>query len=287
MITGNTSVGGLSVNGAHIRISLTGSGTLWGNLVYARELLVGKRDSDRGDVLLQIFSALGAWDRHDILSLMQQPCQGKLAGGYAFFVRYLFDPIDQLQVLLEVLALKARRGAPEVALRQVLEPLDSLGQEATPQRAVSNKAYIQLAHHRQDLILHVADPQRVLRLQCGYGMYLVRPPYRLGCRLRDTQVTDLPRLDKLLHRPPCLLYGSVRVHPVLVVEVYVLHPQPIQRSVASLAYVLGPSVHAQPSTVLGPLVAELGCERDLIPPGGDCSANEPLVSEGPVHVGSV
>src|SRR5215208_5644741 len=97
MITGNTSVGGLSVNGAHIRISLTGSGTLWGNLVYARELLVGKRDSDRGDVLLQIFSALGAWDRHDILSLMQQPCQGKLAGGYAFFVRYLFDPIDQLQ----------------------------------------------------------------------------------------------------------------------------------------------------------------------------------------------
>jgi len=27
---------------------------------------------------------------------MQQPCQGKLAGGYAFFVRYLFDAIDQL-----------------------------------------------------------------------------------------------------------------------------------------------------------------------------------------------
>src|SRR5215211_8671558 len=169
MITGNTSVGGLSVNGAHIRISLTGSGTLWGNLVYARELLVGKRDSDRGDVLLQIFSALGAWDRHDILSLVQQPCQGKLAGGYAFFVRYLFDPIDQLQVLVEVLALEARRGAPEVAFRQVLESLNLPGQKAAPQRTVSNEANTQLAHRRQDLILHVAAPQGVLRLQRGYG----------------------------------------------------------------------------------------------------------------------
>src|SRR3712207_1587144 len=221
------SVGGSSVNWAHIRISLTGGGTLWGNLVYAPELFVGERDSDRGDVLLQIFAAFGARDRHDILSLMQQPCQGKLAGGYAFFVRYLFDPIDQLQVLLEVLALKARRGAPEVTLRQVLDPLDSPGQEAAPQRTVSNKAYTQLAHRRQDLILHVAAPQRVLRLQCGYGVYLVRPPYRLGCCLRDTQITDFPCLDKLVHRPPCLLYGSVRVHPVLVVEVYVLHPQAI------------------------------------------------------------
>ena len=33
--------GGLSVNGAHIRISLTGGGTLWGSLLYALELLVG------------------------------------------------------------------------------------------------------------------------------------------------------------------------------------------------------------------------------------------------------
>ena len=86
--------GGLSVNWAHIRISLTGGCTFWGSLVYPLELLVGKRDSDGGDVLLQIFTALGAWDWHDILSLVQQPCQGKLAGGYAFFVRYLFNAID-------------------------------------------------------------------------------------------------------------------------------------------------------------------------------------------------
>src|SRR5215203_5009585 len=195
MTTCNPSVGGLSVNSAHIRVALTGSGTLWGSLVYALELLVGKRDTSRGGVLLQIFAALGARDRHDILSLVQQPCQGKLAGGYAFFVRYLFDPIDQLQVFLEVPALEARRGAPEVALRQVLESLNLSGQEAASQRTISNKAYTQLAHGRQDLILHVAAPQRVLRLQGGYGMYLVRPPYRLGCRFGDAQVTDLPRLN--------------------------------------------------------------------------------------------
>src|SRR5215204_4868576 len=137
------------------------------------------------------------------------------------------DPTDQLQVLLEVLALEARRGAPEVAFRQVLESLNLPGQKAASQRTVSNEAYTQPAHRRQYLILHVAAPQGVLRLQHGYGVYLVRPPYRLGGRLRDAKVTDLPRLDELPHRPPGLLYGSVRVHPVLVVEVYVVHPQPL------------------------------------------------------------
>src|ERR687893_539186 len=195
---------GLSVYGAHVRVALAGGGALRGSLFDAPEVLVSKRDLHRGDVLLQILAAFGAGDGDYILPLVQQPCQRKLAGGHAFFVRYLFDPIDQLQVLLEVLALEARRGAPEVALRQVLEPLDLPGQEAAPQRTVSNKAYTQLAHRRQYLVLHVAAPQRVLRLQCGYGVYLVRPPYRLGCRLRDTQITDLASLDKLLHRPPCL-----------------------------------------------------------------------------------
>src|SRR5215210_5703850 len=194
MTTCNLSVGGLSVNSAHIRVALTGGGTLWGSLVYALELLVGKRDSGHGDVLLQILAALGARDRHDILPLVQQPCQRELAGGHVFFVRYLFDPIDQLQVLLEVPALEARRGAPEVALRQVLESLNLSGQEAASQGTISNKAYTQLAHRRQDLILHVAAPQRVLRLQGGYGMCLVGLPYRLRRCRREPEVAYLPRL---------------------------------------------------------------------------------------------
>src|SRR3712207_1088068 len=71
---------------------------------------------------------------------------------------------------------------------------------------------------------------------------------------------------------------------MLIVEVYVVHLQPLQRSVASLAHVLGSAVHAQPSTVLSPLVAELGCEGYLIPPVGDRPANEPLIGKGPVHI---
>src|SRR5215213_12015634 len=64
------------------------------------------------------------------------------------FVRYLFNAIDQLQVLVEVLALEARRGAPEVAFRQVLESLNLPGQKAAPQRTVSNEANTQLAYRR-------------------------------------------------------------------------------------------------------------------------------------------
>src|SRR5215204_998318 len=111
------------------------------------------------------------------------------------------DPTDQLQVLLEVLALEARRGAPEVAFRQVLESLNLPGQKAASQRTVSNEANTQLAHRRQDLILHVAAPQGVLRLQRGYGVYLVRPPYRLGGRLRDAKVTTFPASTSSLIAP--------------------------------------------------------------------------------------
>jgi hypothetical protein len=97
-------------------------------------------------------------------------------------------------------------------------------------------------------------------------MYRVRLANRLRRRLRNPQVTYLAGLDQLGHGSPGLIYGSIRIDPMLVVEVDVIYPETLQGIVAGLSYVLGPPVDTQPCTILRTLVAELGGEHDLIPP---------------------
>src|ERR687893_1970077 len=97
-------------------------------------------------------------------------------------------------------------------------------------------------------------------------MTRVGAPYRLGPRLGEPEVSDLPSFDELLHRAHGLLDGYLRVHPVLVVEVYRVNAEPPERGVARLSYVLRPAVDADPAPVLAPLVAELGRENDLLAP---------------------
>src|SRR5215217_7334515 len=71
---------------------------------------------------------------------------------------------------------------------------------------------------------------------------------------------------------------------MLVVEVYVLHPQTLQGGVAGLPHVLGLAAHPEPLAVLAAHVAELGGEHDLVPAVGYGFAHELLVGERAVHV---
>src|SRR5918995_3433258 len=118
-------------------------------------------------------------------------------------------------------------------------------------------------------------------------MYLVGAADGLGCGLRDTQEAYLPGLKELLHRAPSLLYGYLRIYPMLVVEVDVIHPEPLQRVLAGLPHIIWFAVHTQEATVLASLVAELGGKSYLLTPVGYRLANELLVGEGAVHVSGV
>src|SRR5215217_4244042 len=118
-------------------------------------------------------------------------------------------------------------------------------------------------------------------------MHRVGTPDRLRSSLGESQETHLARLDELLHRPHRLLDGHLRVHPMLVVEVYRVHAEPPERGVTRSSCVLGPAVDADPAPVLPPLVAELRCEDDLLTPVSYGFADEPLVGERAVHVRGV
>ena len=132
--------------------------------------------------------------------------------------------LDQLQVALEVLALEARAVAAEVVLGQVLARAEAAGEEAAAERAVGDEADPQLAQGRQDLVLGIAAPERVLGLQRRDRMGRVGAADRLRRRLGEAEVAHLALLDQLGHRADRLLDRHLGIDPVLVVEVDVSTP---------------------------------------------------------------
>src|SRR5512140_1562932 len=87
-------------------------------------------------VLTQARPARGAEDGYDLRPLRQQPGKGDLSGGCPDSLRQLLDPGDQFAVGVEVVALDAWLGPPEVAFRQLLGPGGVTGQEAAAERGV-------------------------------------------------------------------------------------------------------------------------------------------------------
>ena len=57
-----------------------------------------------------------------------------------FFSRDFFDPLDQIEIPLEIFSLKTGDLAAEVIFRQVFETFDLAGQKSTPKRTIRDKA---------------------------------------------------------------------------------------------------------------------------------------------------
>jgi hypothetical protein len=170
---------------------------------------------------------------------------------------------------------------------QVLELLEAAGEESSAQRAIWDEADAELAAGREDLVLDVAHPERVLGLQRGDRVHGVRAADRRRRGLAEPEEADLPLLHELGHRPDRLLDWHLRVDAVLVVEVDVIGAEPLERRLAGAADVLGGAVDAEAVAALVADVAELRGEHDLVAPAADGVADEPLVGERAVHVGRV
>src|SRR3954447_12360399 len=256
-------------------------------LVELLEVLVGQVDVRGCDVLLEVLDALGARDRHDVVTAREDPGDRDLARLHVVLLGDLLDGADEFHVLVEDLALEARVVAAEVVVRQVVRAADGPGEESAPQRRVRDEADPQLTRGVEDAVLGIAGPERVLGLKGADRMNLVRAPDGLRAGLGQAQIADLAGVHELLHRPDGLLYLRVRVDAVLVVEVDVVDVQALERCVAGLTHVLGVAADAQALAVLAADVAELGGEHDLVAAVGDRVADELLVREGAIHVGRV
>src|SRR5439155_249817 len=176
---------------------------------------------------------------------------------------------------------------PPVVRGEVLVAPYLAREEAAPQRAVGDEADAQLPAHGQNLVLRVATPERVLRLERADGVRSVCTPDRYGGGLREAEIADLTGAHQLRHRADRLLDRHAPVHAVLVVEVDVSHAESRERGVAGLAHVLRAAVHAHKGPVRFADVAELGGQDDALASVRDCLADEPFVGERAVDIGRV
>ena len=106
-------------------------------------------------------------------------------------------------------------------------------QHPSHDRAVSDEPDAKFAKCLQQTVLRVPGEQRVLVLRGDHRVDRVGPANGRRRRLGDAQMQDLSLLDELVHRAPRLFYGQGGVHPVLVVEVDVVDPEPSERGVAT------------------------------------------------------
>ena len=145
----------------------------------------------------------------------------------------------------------------------------------------------QLAHGRQDLVLGIAAPERVLGLQRGDRMDRMRAADRLRRRFGQAEVADLAGADEIGHRADRLLDRRRAVDAMLVVEIDVIDAEALQRRVARLAHVVGLPADAEERAVVAAHVAELRRQHDLVAAVADGAADQLLVRERAVHVGRV
>jgi hypothetical protein len=123
-------------------------------------------------------------------------------------------------------------------------------------------------------------------------VHRLRAPERLGSRLAEADVEDLPLLHQLCHRADRLLDRRLRVDPVLVVEVDVVGAKALERPLDRALHVLGGAVrgpdrgHIARLRVVHPVV-ELGGDHAVVPTSLDRPADEHLVGERPVDLGGI
>src|SRR5208283_2730217 len=100
-------------------------------------------------------------------ALREYPCERELSRRAVLVLGDCLDLRDELQILVEILTLKARREAPEVVRRQVVELANLAGQKAAAERAVRDQPDSQLAAGLESSIFGLAAPQRIFILQRG------------------------------------------------------------------------------------------------------------------------
>ena len=219
---------GSAVDRGHVRLVVPGAGGR-GQGVEPLELVGGEHDGVGGGVLLDAGDAAGAGDGGDVVALGQQPGQRDLGGGGADLGADRPRPRRRGRRLRAKVS-PTKRG---LVLRQSSSGMSSgvrscAGEEAVPERGVGHEADAELAQQREELVLGVAGPQRVLGLQRGDRVHGVGAADRLRGGLGQPDVQDLALGDQLGQRADGLLDRGVRVDPVLVVEVDVVGAEPPQ-----------------------------------------------------------
>ena len=134
----------------------------------------------------------------------------------------------RLEVRLDVPGLEAGGLVPPVVGGEVRRGAEAAGQQPAAERAVGHEADAQLAAGGERARLVLAGEERVLALERADRVDGVGAAEGRRRGLGEAEEAHLARADQLGHGADGLLDRRLRVHPVLVVEVDRVEPEPLQ-----------------------------------------------------------
>ena len=215
---------------------------------------------------------------------MSSPCASTHASASCDGVQPLsvgdrLDRVDEAQVLLEVLALEARRVAPVVVRRQIVDALDLAGEKAAPERAVGDEADAELAARwpgsRPRDRGSTASTRSAAR---RWGARRARGGWSPAPLRTGRGSAPCPGATSSAIAPTVSSIGVVGVDAVLVVEVDDIDAEAAQARLARLADVLRPAVDAANLPSSAAHVAELGGDNHLLAAPADRPPDQLLVA---------
>ena len=139
----------------------------------------------------------------------EQPGERELCGAAVLLRGQLLETLDERQVAVDVLGLKARHVAPEVGRAESSRIGDRARQEAAAERAVGDEPDAELGAEVEQRVLRVAGPERVLGLQRRHRVRRMRADDRRGRRLADAEMADLALGDSRAMAPTVSSMGTV------------------------------------------------------------------------------
>ena len=123
--------------------------------------------------------------------------------------------------MLEVLSAKARMRTAKVGLMEIFRTVDLSGENAAADGTVSHQPNTQLADFGKYPFFDTAFPKRVFGLNCRERMHRVGTAYGSGSDFGEANVADLAGTNQIGKRADRLFDSSVRIQPVLVIEINV------------------------------------------------------------------
>ena len=137
-------------------------------------------------------------------------------------MREVTHKVHHSLVCLKVFWRKAGDGAAKIICRKARLCPEAACQHALAQRGKGHKAYAKLFEKRKHLFFRLAVPHGVLALHCRKRANCVSPAHCPNPRLGKSPVQHLALLCERGYAIRHFLYGGVRIHSVLVVEIYVV-----------------------------------------------------------------
>jgi hypothetical protein len=253
------------------------------------EIFSGEFDVGGSEVFFQAVELGGTGDGNDPGLLGEEPGEGDLGAGGFFLVGDFAQGFDDVLVGFAGFGLKARDGVADVVAGEGGFLVDGAGEEAFAEGAEGDEADAELFKGGEDVLLRLAPPEGVLALEGGDGLDGVGAADGGGGGFGHAEVLDFTFLDKLFDGSGGLFDGNFEVDAVLVEEVEGVDLEALEAGLGDLADVLRAAVEGVPfAAVVGVgFEAELGGDDDFSAEGGQGFADELLVDEWAVDLGSV